>query len=73
MNKTDKKEFILWIKRLLGFLAIALWLFIIFEVSQMPVPFMEQAPYCVGGTMMVFGILTVLHKGLDYWMMKGNR
>ncbi|CAA6824007.1 MAG: Unknown protein [uncultured Sulfurovum sp.] len=63
----NKEKSLLWIKRLLGFIAMALWLFIIYEISQMSAPFMEQAPYCMGTTMLIFGLLTASYKGLDYW------
>lgn len=66
----NKEKLVLWTKRLLGFLAIAVWLSIIYQISQMSAPFMEQTPYCMGSTMLVFGLLTALHKGLDYWVMK---
>jgi hypothetical protein len=38
----------------------------------MPEPFMVQAPYCIGSTMLIFGLLTLLYKGLDYWVGKGE-
>ncbi|HIP52265.1 MAG TPA: hypothetical protein EYG94_09285 [Campylobacterales bacterium] len=63
----NKEKIVLWTKRLLGFLAIGVWLSIIYEISQMSAPFMEQAPYCMASTMLVFGLLTAGHKGLDYW------
>ena len=69
----NKEKLLLWTKRLLGFIAIALWLFIIYEISQLAAPFMEQAPYCMGSTMLIFGLLTASYKGLDYWYMKGNK
>ena len=72
MNKINKKELILWIKRLVGFFAMGFWFFIIYKISQMPVPFIEQAPYCIGSTMLVFGLLSALYKSLDYWLMKEN-
>jgi len=68
----NKEKVVLWTKRLVGFSAVLLWLFVIYEVSQMPVPFMEQAPYCMGSTMLIFGLLTAIYKGLDYWLMKGK-
>ena len=57
---------ITWTKRLLAFIAILLWMYVIFTISQSPAPFMEQAPYCMVSTMLIFGILTTVHKGLDY-------
>jgi hypothetical protein len=32
-----------------------------------PAPFNELVPYCMGSTMLIFGILTALFKGLEYW------
>jgi len=66
----NREKTVLWTKRLLGFLAIGVWLSIIYEISQMSAPFMEQAPYCMASTMLVFGLLTAGHKALDYWGMK---
>ena len=63
----NKEKIVLWTKRLVGFLAIAVWLGIIYEISQMSAPFIEQAPYCMATSMLVFGLLTAVHKGLDYW------
>jgi hydrogenase/urease accessory protein HupE len=68
----NKEKLVLWTKRLVGFLAIGLWLSIIYEISRMSVPFMEQAPYCMGTTMLIFGLLTVMHKSLDYWSKKSR-
>jgi len=70
MNSTNKQNMVLWTKRLLGIVAIALWLPILYKISQMSEPFMVQAPYCMGSTMLIFGLLTIAYKGLDYWLMK---
>jgi len=72
MKKKTTLTFVIWTKRILGFVAVAFWLKIIFEISQMSAPFMEQAPYCMGSTMLIFGLLTAAHKGLDYWSLKNN-
>ena len=72
MNKETILITVTWTKRLLGFIAIFLWIYVIFTISQSPAPFMEQAPYCMGSTMLIFGILTALHKGLDYWSLKNK-
>ena len=66
-----KKETILllitWTKRLLGLIAFLVWGYVIFTISQSPAPIIQQAPYCMGSTMLIFGLLTALYKGLDYW------
>ena len=67
MEKQTQLTLILWIKRILGFVAIGLWMYIIFTISQSPAPFMEQAPYCMASTMMIFGLLSMSYKGLEYW------
>jgi len=69
----NKKEITLWLKRIVGFVAIVFWISIIYEISQMAEPFMVQAPYCMGVTMLTFGLLTALYKGLDYWESKGEK
>jgi len=67
MKKEQKNAFIIWIKRILGFTAITLWINIIYTISKSPAPFMEQAPYCMVSTMMIFGLLSMSYKGLEYW------
>jgi len=67
MENKQKQTIILWIKRILGFIAIGLWITIIYTISQSPASFMEQAPYCMVSTMMIFGLLSMSYKGLEYW------
>ena len=73
MNKETILTTVTWTKRLVGIIAILLWGYIIFTISQSPAPFMEQAPYCMASTMLIFGILTAVHKGLDYWSLQQNK
>ena len=67
MTKETKSTLIVWTKRILGFIAITLWIYIIYTISKSPTPFMEQAPYCMVSTMMIFGLLSMSYKGLEYW------
>ncbi len=67
MNKEEQKTLIIWLKRALGFSAIGLWGYVIFTISKSPAPFAEQAPYCMGSTMLIFGLLSMGFKGLEYW------
>ena len=67
MKKETSLLLIRWTKRLLGFIAFLVWGYIIFTISQSPTPFIEQAPYCMGSTMLIFALLTALYKGLDHW------
>ena len=73
MNKETILITVTWTKRLLGLIAVLLWMYVIFTILQSPAPFMEQAPYCMASTMLIFGILTAVHKGLDYWELKQNK
>ncbi|SFV66491.1 hypothetical protein MNB_SV-13-1126 [hydrothermal vent metagenome] len=72
MKRTNKPTLILWTKRLLAVLAIFVWIVIIYEISNSPLPFNEQAPYCMMSTMMIFGILSLAYKGLEYWERQEN-
>ncbi|MFT7879390.1 MAG: hypothetical protein ABXS91_03260 [Sulfurimonas sp.] len=47
--------------------AVFIWIFILYSVMQTSAPFREQAPYCMAGTMLTFGVLTAVFKGLEYW------
>ena len=73
MNKETILTTVTWTKRVVGIIAILLWGYVIFTISQSPAPFMEQAPYCMASTMLIFGILTAVHKGLDYWSLQQNK
>jgi peptidoglycan/LPS O-acetylase OafA/YrhL len=67
MKRETQQTLILWLKRILGFTAISLWMYIIYTISKSPAPFREQAPYCMISTMMIFGVLSMAFKGLEYW------
>lgn len=70
MEKETTLSLITWTKRLLGLIAFILWGYVIVSISQSPAPFIEQAPYCMGSTMLIFGLLTAVYKGLDHWSLK---
>jgi peptidoglycan/LPS O-acetylase OafA/YrhL len=72
MKNETKLIFTFWLKRLIGVIAGILWISIIYNISQSSAPFIEQAPYCMGSTMLIFGLLTAIHKGLDYWSLKNK-
>lgn len=72
MNRKTILTIITWTKRLLGLIAFAIWGYIIFTISQSSAPFMEQAPYCMGSTMLIFMLLTAAYKGLDHWSLQNK-
>lgn len=68
MKQEDLLITVVWIKRALGVIAFFLWAAAILSIATSSAPFMEQAPYCMGSTMLIFGLLTAAYKGLDYWV-----
>ncbi len=72
MKKETALSLITWTKRLLGVIAFLLWVYVIVMISQSPVPFIEQASYCMGSTMLIFGLLTAVYKGLDHWSLQNK-
>ncbi|WP_373031863.1 hypothetical protein [Sulfurovum sp.] len=72
MKKETALSLIIWAKRLLGAIAFLLWGYVIVMISQSPAPFIEQAPYCMGSTMLIFGVLTAVYKGLDHWSLQNK-
>jgi peptidoglycan/LPS O-acetylase OafA/YrhL len=67
MENRQKQTIILWLKRVLALLAILVWGYTIFTISLSPTPFAEQVPYCMGSTILIFGLLSMGFKGLEYW------
>jgi len=72
-NQETQYTLIIWLKRILGVTAIMLWMYVIYTIAKSPAPFMEQAPYCMVSTMLIFGLLTAAHKGLDYWSLQNKK
>ena len=75
MTKNKKETLITiikWTKRFFALGAGVVWIIIIYNISTSSMDFNEQAPYCMGSTMLVFMILNAIYKGLDYWLIKQN-
>jgi len=70
MQKETVMTLITWTKRVLGLIAFLMWGYVIFTISRSPAPFIEQAPYCMISTMLIFGVLTAVYKGLDHWILQ---
>ncbi len=70
MNQTkqaQKKTIILWSKRAAGIATIILWEVILYTIFQSGGSFNDQAPKCMISTMILFGALTAVYKGLELW------
>lgn len=69
MKEEKSKQLITIIKYskvFIGTLLGVVWIAIILTISNSPLPFSEQAPYCMGTTIIIFMILSGIYKGLDY-------
>jgi peptidoglycan/LPS O-acetylase OafA/YrhL len=67
MEKQQQLIIIVWMKRLAGVSTILVWLYVMYIFVQEKAPFAEIAPYCMGSTMLIFGVLSTVFKGLEYW------
>ena len=67
MKKDQKANLIKYSKIITAIIAVSLWIYAIYSISQRDTPFREQAPYCMGTTMLVFMILSGIYKALDYF------
>jgi len=67
MKKEQQHNFIIWLKRIAAIGTIIVWTYVMYEFLKNPAPFSELAPYCMGSTMLIFGVLTGVFKGLEYW------
>ncbi|HEC45493.1 MAG TPA: hypothetical protein ENI25_01600 [Epsilonproteobacteria bacterium] len=67
MNKEQQLTIILWLKRVAAIITITVWGYVMFIFLKDSAPFAELAPYCMGSTMLIFGVLTGIFKGLEYW------
>ncbi|QOR61749.1 hypothetical protein ACM66Z_10025 [Sulfurovum sp. ST-21] len=67
MRDKQLQNIIKWLKRLLAAAAVGVWVYVMSIFLIEPAPFSELAPYCMGSTMLIFGVLTGIFKGLEYW------
>ena len=73
MDKEQQLAIILWLKRVAAVITIAVWGYVMVIFLKDPAPFAELAPYCMGSTMLIFGVLTGIFKGLEYWEEQINK
>ncbi len=67
IENKQKKTIILWTKRLAGAATIIVWAIVLYKIFQSGGDFQTQAPQCIMSTMIIFGVLTTIYKGLEYW------
>jgi len=66
MKTNIKIKFIYWTKVTLAIFGFLIWIATILNIASSPTPFIEQAPYCMISTMIIFAILSAIYRGLDY-------
>ena len=54
-----------WLKRGVALVAVGIWLALIVRIFQSGGGMSAQAPKCIFTTMIVFGILTAIYKGIE--------
>ena len=67
MTREQQLTTIIWLKRVAAIMTIIIWGYVMLTFLKEPAPFAELAPYCMGSTMLIFGVLTGVFKGLEYW------
>ena len=67
MKKEQNTNLIKYSKIITAIIAVGLWGYAIYTISQRDTPFSEQAPYCMGTTMLIFMVLSGIYKVLDYF------
>ncbi len=60
-----QKSHLRFLKRLSAAVAIVVWIVMIASIFRSGMSFREEAPYCMAGTMLIFGILTGLYKWFE--------
>ena len=67
MENIQLLNMIKWLKRIAAATTIGIWLYVMAVFLGDPAPFSELVPYCMGSTMLIFGVLTGVFKGLEFW------
>ena len=67
MDQMKKARIIRALKLLIGVTTFGLWAKMLYEVIHFHGGFQAQLPYCIAGTMLIFGIATGVYKGLEAW------
>ncbi len=67
VKQEQKKQIILWGKRAAALLTLIVWATVLYTIFQNGGSFKDQAPQCIISTILIFGMLTAIYKGLEYW------
>ena len=64
-KQTESKKHYMWLKRVIAIAMTLLWFALIVTIFRSGGTFADQAPKCIFTTMIVFGILTAVYKGIE--------
>lgn len=67
MVQKNKQMLILWARRIASLLTILAWTTVLYMILRNGGTFRDQAPQCIISTMLIFGVLTGIYKGLEIW------
>jgi len=61
------KEKLQIVKKVIAFLMVAIWLVLIFKIFKSGGAISNQLPKCIFTTIIVFGLLNIVIKGIEYY------
>jgi hypothetical protein len=64
MNTIQKEKIATLSIRIITIIMVVMWIFVIIKISNMNESFITQAPYCMMSTFAIFGLLSLLQKGI---------
>jgi len=71
-EKREKTDTYRWIKRGVALLMVGIWIVLMITIFRSGGTFADQAPKCIFTTMIVFGILTAIYKGIEHLEMRNE-
>jgi hypothetical protein len=72
-EESEMRPRFLWMKRGVAAVAIGIWIVLMFRIFTGGGTMADQAPQCIFTTMIVFGVLTALYKGMELWEKESSR
>ena len=67
MKQATLKRVLFWLKRFLGFAAVVLSVGTILVLLDSPAPFIGESPYAAGSSILIFLLLSISYKAVEYW------
>lgn len=64
MNNIQKEKIATWSIRIITIIMVVIWILVIIKIANMDKSFIVQAPYCMISTFAIFGLLSLVQKGI---------